>query len=331
VIAKKAHMKNTMQAVLLAAAAVVYVALPQAALAQPFPSKPIRIIVPIEPGGSVDMATRTVAPRMSEDLGQPVIVENRSGAGGQIGAQFVARSAPDGHTIMFNIGAAHILTLYAYKNPPFHAVKDFTPITILVDTVLAIGAGTDFPPNNLKEAIEYTKRNPGKVSYGHTGVGGLTHLLMEQIRVLSGTDMQHVPFKGGGPLMINLVGGQLQMGMLPVVLVVKQKKAKVLAIVDNKRYPVLPDVMAVSEAVPNFELLEGGGIWVFGPAGMSSPIVNRLHAAIVKALAAPEVRAKLEPGGQIPNGEAPAVLAAKVKSMADIAGRLMKLAGVEPE
>jgi tripartite-type tricarboxylate transporter receptor subunit TctC len=245
----------------------------------------------------------------------------------------VARSAPDGYTILFTVGA-HNLFMIAFKDLPFHPIKDFTPITVVSDTGMGISAGASFPPNNLKEAIDYAKGNPGKVSYGHTGVGGISHLAMEQIRHLTGTDLQHVPFKGGGPLTVSLVGGQLQMGVLPLASVMNQVKAgkiKVLAVLDSKRFAGLPDVMSVNEAVPNFEMLEGSGCWAFGPAGMPAAIVNRLHAAIVKALAFPEVRAKIESGGQTPNGEPPAAAAAKAKTIAELGGRLAKLAGVEPE
>jgi tripartite-type tricarboxylate transporter receptor subunit TctC len=302
--------------------------------AQTYPVKPIRMIVPVEPGGSVDIAGRSIAPRMTEFLGQPVIVENRSGAAGQIGALQVARSAPDGYTILIAIGAAHALSLYAYKSLPYHPVNDFTPITTIADTILGIWGAANFPPNNLRQAIDYAKANPAKVSYGHTGVGGITHLAMEQINQLGGSDFQHIPFKGGAPITVSMVSGQLQMGAVPLATLLPQMRAgkvKLLAILGAKRYPGLPDMPIVSEMVPGFQMLEATGTWVLGPAGMPGPIVARLHESIAKAAFSPEVKEKLEAGGQIPNGQSPAALTAQFKSTMELAGRLMKLANVQPE
>ncbi|OGA96106.1 MAG: hypothetical protein A3G27_09790, partial [Betaproteobacteria bacterium RIFCSPLOWO2_12_FULL_66_14] len=214
-------------------AGLAWLAAPLLAIAQAFPSKPVRIVVPLEPGGAVDIAARRLAPKLQEALGQPIIVENRGGAAGQIGTQVVAKAAPDGYTILFTIGGAHVLSMLAYKNLPYHPVRDFTPITSVADTLLAISARVNFPAGNVREMIDYAKRNPGKVSYGHTGVGGVTHLAMEQIRALSGTELISVPFKGGGPLAQNLSGGQIDMSvqpLAPVMAQVKAGKVKVLGI-----------------------------------------------------------------------------------------------------
>jgi tripartite-type tricarboxylate transporter receptor subunit TctC len=314
--------------------AAVFAASAGSVTAQAFPTKPIRMVVPVEPGGSVDIASRTIAPRMTEFLGQPIIVENRSGAGGQIGAQHVARAAPDGHTILVTVGAAHALAPFAYKSLPYHPVNDFSPITVVADTILCIAAGASFPPNSLREAIEHAKRNPRTVSYGHTGVGGITHLSMEQINQLAGTDFQHIPFKGGAPLTVNLVSGQLQMGAIPLTTVLPQMRAgkmKVLAILNVKRFAGLPDMPTVGEVLPGFQMLEATGTWVFGPAGVPAPIVSRLQESIARAVNSPEVREKLEGGGQIPNGMPPAALAALLKTTMELGGRLMKAANVQPE
>jgi tripartite-type tricarboxylate transporter receptor subunit TctC len=314
--------------------AFALVALCLCAHAQTFPSKPIRIVVPLEPGGSVDIAARNVVPGMQESLGQPIVIENRGGAAGQIGTAAVAKAAPDGYTILFTIGSAHVLSLFAYKNLPYNPIRDFTPITAVVDTILGISASSAFAPNSLREMIEYAKANPGKVSYGHTGVGGGTHLAMEQIAQLSGIQLINVPFKGGGPMTTNLVGGQLDMGVLPLAPVMPQVKAgkiKVLAILGVKRFAGLPQVPAVPEVVQNFQMMEGTGTWAFGPAGVPGPIATRLQEAISKAVHAPAVAAKLEAGGQLPNGMLPAELAVQVGRVAALGEKLMKAAGVEPE
>lgn len=314
--------------------AALALASPLSCPAQSYPVKPIRMIVPVEPGGSVDIAARSIAPRMTESLGQPVIVENRSGAAGQIGTAHVARSAPDGYTVLVAIGAAHALSLYAYKTLPYHPVNDFTPITVIADTILGVWGAGNFPPATLRQVIDYAKANPAKVSYGHTGVGGITHLAMEQINQLAGTDFQHIPYKGGAPIGVNLLSGQLQMAAVPLAILLPQMRAgkvKLLAVLAAKRYQGLPDVPIVSEIVPGFEMLEATGNWVLGPAGMPGPVVSRLHESIAKAVFSPEVKEKLEAGGQIPSGQSPAALAAQFKATMELAGRLMKLAGVQPE
>ena len=315
------------------AAAFVWTALSLAAVAQSFPSKPVRVIVPLEPGGAVDIAARRLAPKMQEALGQPIVIENRGGAAGQIGTQLVARAAADGYTILFTIGGAHVLSMFAYKGLPYHPVKDFTPITSVADSTLAISARVNFPANSLREMIDYAKRNPGKVSYGHTGAGGVTHLAMEQIRALSGTELISVPFKGGGPLATNLVGGQIDMSVQPLAPVMAQLKAgkiKVLGILGNKRFPGLPDVPAVSEVLPGFEVLGGTGTWVYGPAGMQPAVVDRLRDAIAGAVHSPEIAKQFVAEGQMPNGGTPAALAAQIQSVVEVGSRLMKLAGVQP-
>lgn len=307
--------------------------IPYSTHSQAYPVKPIRIVVPYEPGGAVDLTTRAVAPKMSDELGQPVIIENRGGAGGQIGAQQVARSAPDGYTIMFTVGGTHVLSLFTSKNLPYHPVKDFTPITAAVASVLCIAANASFPPNSVKELIAYAKQNPGKVSYGTTGIGSDTHLAMEQIRLLTGVQMVHVPYKGGGPLTIALVGGQIQTGALPLAPVMQQVRAgkvKVLAVFLPKRYPLMPEVSTVVEAVAGYEN-PINWIGVFGPAGLSRPVLGRLHAAIARALDVPEVRSQFETRAQFAVGNTPEEFAAQITRSVETAGKLVKAVGIQPE
>ena len=305
-----------------------------AAFTQTYPAKPIRIVVPYEPGGAIDITARAAAPKMSEELGQPVIVENHGGADGHIGAQQVARAAPDGYTIMFTIGGAHILSMFVYKNMPYHPVKDFTPITAAADSVLCIAATPSFPPSSLTELVDYAKRYPGKVSYGTTGVGGLTHLAMEQIKMLTGTDLVHVPYKGGSPLTVNLLSGQLAIGVLPLAPLMQQArsgKVKVLAVFLSKRFRRMPEVPTVIESLPGFRLLQGSGVWVYGPAGMPEPVVQRVNSAIVKALNVPEVRDRLEGLGELVVGNTPAAFAAQISGAVEFDARLVKLVGIEPQ
>ncbi len=316
------------------AAVLAGMAGPPPGFAQAYPSRPIRVVVPYEPGGAIDITARAAAPGMSEDLGQPVVVENRGGADGHIGAQQVARAAPDGYTIMFTIGGGHILSMFSYKDLPYHPVRDFTPITAAADSVLCIAAAPSFPPGSLTELVDYARRYPGKVSYGTTGIGGLTHLAMEQIRMLTGTDMEHGPYKGGSPLTVNLLSGQLALGVLPLAPLMQQArsgKVKVLAVFLPKRFRLMPDIPTVVESLPAFRLLEGSGVWVYGPAGMAKPVVQRLNGAIVKTLNRAEVRDKLESLGELVVGNAPEAFAAQIAAAVDFDASLVKAAGVQPQ
>ena len=314
------------------AAALVWSALPLAAVAQSFPSKPVRIVVPYEPGGAVDILARAVSPKMSEDFGQPVVIENRGGAGGRIGADIVARSSPDGYTFMLTVGATHILNMFTQKNLPYHPIKDFTPITSAADTVLSVAAAASFPVSSIKELIEHAKRNP--VAYGTTSVGGLTHLTMEQVQMLSGVKMTHVPYKGGGPLSTNLVGGQIPLAAMPLAALmphIRTGKVKVLAIVLSRRYGGLPDVPTLAESVPGFQNLDASGTWAFGPAGLPAPIVQRIRSALVAALYVPETRSKIESGGQIVVGNSTREFTEQIARLADFGGKLVKAIGFKPQ
>ena len=325
-------MNTNLVAVMRVALLACAVAAPSA-FSQTFPSKPLRVIVPYEPGGAVDLATRDIAPKASEDLGQPIVIENRGGAGGQIGALQVARAAPDGYTFMFTVGATHALSKFTAKDLPYDPVKDFTPIIGPVDSVLCIAAGAAFPPNSIKELIDYAKANPGKVSYGTTAVGGTTHLAMEELARLIGASWVHIPYKGGGPITVNLVGNQLPLAALPVSPVMAQVKAgkiKVLAVFGAKRFSELPNVPTVAEAVPQYEHLEGG-IWALGPAGMPRPVVQRLNAAIHKAVLDPAARAKLEARGQIISASSPEAFTAQFLKASELAAVLVKRAGIQLE
>jgi tripartite-type tricarboxylate transporter receptor subunit TctC len=303
------------------------------AYSQAFPVKPLRIIVPYETGGAVDLATRDIAVKASEDLGQPFVIENRGGAGGQIGALQVARAPADGYTFMFTVGTTHALSKFATKNLAYDPVRDFTPIIGPVDTVLCIAASAAFPPNSMKELIDYAKANPGKISYGTTAVAGSTHLAMEEIARLVGASWVHIPFKGGGPITVNLVGNQLPLAAMPTASLMNQVKAgkvKILAVFGSKRFSELPNVATVNEAVPQYEHLEGG-IWALGPAGMPRPVVQRLNAAIQKGTLDPAARAKLEARGQIivpTSSEEFTQLFLKANQLAEA---MAKRSGIQPE
>ena len=207
------------------------------ALAQAFPSKPIRFIVGFPPGGATDTVTRAVAPKMSESLGQPVLVENNGGASGLIASQMVARSAPDGYTILLNTTGGHLIRPFVEKATPLDPLKDFTPITQLIESVFAIAANPVTGPKSLEDLVEQARRFPGKLAYGTAGLGTETHLLMETIGQIIKGPMQVVPYKGGGPAVNDLLGGQIPLVTQPVVTFLQHARAgkvKILAVILSK-------------------------------------------------------------------------------------------------
>ncbi len=314
------------------AAAALCASLPHAAIAQAFPNKTIKIVVPYPPGASTDAVARTIAQKLSDAFGQPAIVENRPGASGNIGSDFVAKSAPDGYTLVMGTDATHATNVHVSKNPPFDPVRDFTPISIAVGNVIALAVHPAFPANTIAELVEHAKRNPGKLAYGSSGNGSPHHLAGELLRQLSGIDIVHVPYKGGGVAVTDLMGGQIPMMFASLAAVVQQAKAgklRLIGVVESARYGGLPDVPTIGETVRGFELASWLGF--FGPAGVPAPVVVRLNEEIVKALRAPDVRAKLEPLGLSIMAMTPEASMAMVKSETEKRGRLIKAAGILPE
>ncbi len=306
--------------------------LPHAAIGQVFPNKTIKIVVPYPPGASTDAVARTIAQKLSEVFGQPAIVENRPGASGNIGSDYVAKSAPDGYTLVMGTDATHATNIHVSKNPPFDPVRDFTPISIAVGNVIALAVHPAFPANTIAELVEHAKRNPGKLAYGSSGSGSPHHLAGELLRQLSGIDIVHVPYKGGGVAVTDLMGGQIPMMFASLAAVVQQAKAgklRLIGVVESSRYGGLPDVPTIGETVRGFELASWLGF--FGPAGVPAPIVMRLNGEIVKALHAPDVRAKLEPLGMSIMGLTPEASLAMVKAEIERRGRLIKAAGIQAE
>ena len=272
-----------------------------AALAQ-YPVKPVRLIVPFPPGGAVDYYARTVQNRLAETLGQPIVIENRVGAGGMIGADLVAKSPPDGYTLLIGNIAALAMNVGLYAKMPYDPVKDLTPImrTVAVDYAMVVHPSV--PVRTVAELVAYAKANPGKLSYGSAGAGSAPHLSMELLKQRAGIDLVHVPFKGGGPMVADLLGGQIQVviadqaNLMPQVKAGKLRALAVGTVVRSANYPDLPTI--AESGYPGFEARAWQGI--AGPAGMPPDIVRQLQAAIAKVMAMPEVRARLVEGGLDP-------------------------------
>jgi tripartite-type tricarboxylate transporter receptor subunit TctC len=303
--------------------------LPAAALAQVYPSKPIRFVVPFPPGGGVDVTVRTVAQKMSESLGQQIIVDNRTGAAGVIGADFVAKSAADGYTIM-GTTSGHTILPHLQK-VPWDPIKDFTPITALVTYQLLLSVHPSVPASSFKELISLAKAKPGVLNYGTGGAGTPPHLAMELLKSTAGIDIVHVPYKGNALVTAALLSGEIQASfdtMIGPLRGVRAGKLRGLAVSGKKRSIIAPEIPTVAEAG-----LEGyefeGWTGVFGPPGMPRDIVARLNSEIAKALAIPDVKERLIATGYDPSGQPADQFAAVVSSDLAKMGKIVKGAGIQ--
>jgi tripartite-type tricarboxylate transporter receptor subunit TctC len=270
-----------------------------AAFSQPYPSRPVKIVVPLSPGGFADTPTRMLAPRLSEQLGRQFFVENRPGAGSTIGADFVAKSPPDGYTLLLT-GTPHVISAHLYKKLAYDALKDFTHIALVASGPYALVVNPQqLPVSSVRELIAAAKAQPGKIDYASSGNGSAQHLVSALFNSMAGIDMNHVPYKGSAPAMQDLIGGQVKVSFagIPNVLAhVKSGRLRALAVSTPKRWSELPDVPTVAEAgVPGYEAT----LWlnISGPAGMPADIVQRLSAEISKALQDPEVQANFRAAG----------------------------------
>jgi len=276
------------------------------AFADTWPSRPIKLVVPYPPGGSTDVTARVIAESLRPLLGQPVIIDNRPGAGGNIGAEAVAKSAPDGYTFLMAT-STHVTNMSLYKNLPYDFVQDLAPVsqTAFIPNVLVVG--TNLPVGNLAEFIAYVKSGKYPVNYGTAGNGSSQHLSSALFNSMVQGNMVHVPYKGGAPATADLLAGQIQAYFGPLVEVlphIRGGKVKALGITTKKRSPVLPDVPTIAEALPGYEV----ALWnaILAPAKTPADIVNKLNEAIVKVLNQADVKARFAEQGSEPVGSSPA-------------------------
>src|SRR4051812_13862463 len=284
--------------------------------AQSWPSKPIKWIVPFAAGGTTDILARTVAEKLSVALGQPVIVDNRPGAGGGLGAEVTAKSPPDGYTIMGGTISTHAINASLYNNLPYDPVKDFTAITLIARVPNMLVVNPDIPARSVAELITVMKANPGKYTFASSGNGTSQHLSGELFKSMAGVDMQHVPYKGSPPALQDVMGGQVSMtfdNITTALPLARSGKLRALAVTTAKRSSVAPDVPTLAESgLPGYEI----GSWqgVFAPAGTPPAIVKRLNDEIVKIINTPEVRDKLAALGAEPVGNSQEEFSAMVKA-----------------
>lgn len=283
--------------------------------------------------GGADVLARIVAQGLTVSLGQPVIVEAQAGAGGTIGAETVARASPDGYTLMFSSPSTLVINRFLSKNYRLDPVKDFTPILKFMETVLLVVTNPALPVTSIKELIDYANRNPGKLSYGTSGVGTSHHLAGELIKTLTGIQWVHVPYKGGPPVLSDLMGGQIQVGFTILATMapyMNTGKIRIIAVNNDKRYPGIPDVPTVREQLPGYETPPAFvGYW--GPAGLPQPIVTRLNTEIAKIVNTPEVRAKAQAIGFVVGTTTPEELTDLIKRAIANVAKIVKAAGIQPE
>ncbi len=283
--------------------------------------------------GGADIVARLVAQGLTGALGQPVVVETQSGAGGAIGAESVARAAPDGYTIMLTSASALVMNRFLSKSARLDPLSDFTPITKAFETVALVVTSPALPVESMRDLVEYAKRHPGKLSYGTSGIGTTHHLSGESIRLLTGIDWVHVPYKGGPPVITDLIGGEIQVGfsiLATAAPFIASGKIKILAVNSAKRYHVIRDVPTVTEQLPGYEPPSTWGGY-FGPAGMPRTIVARLHDEIVRILNSPEVRAKAEDIGFPVATSTPEELTATIRRDIEYTAKIVKAVGIRPE
>ena len=302
------------------------------AMAQIWPSKPISLIVPFPAGGTTDVLARALADKLTQSLGQTVIVESKPGAGATLGADYVAKAKPDGYTLL--VGAVHhTIASSVYKKLPYDFQKDLAPITTiaLVPNVLVVNAST--PARNVAELVSMLKARPGAYNYGSNGNGTAQHLIGTQFENLTGTDMAHIPYKGSGPLATDLLGGQVAMSfdtVTPVLQHIKSGKLRALAVTTAKRSSALPDVPTLDEAgLKGFNI----GTWfvVLAPAATPKDILARLNADMVKAIQSPEFRKRMDEIGAEPIGNSAEQMAQQIKGETEKFARLVKDAKVTIE
>jgi tripartite-type tricarboxylate transporter receptor subunit TctC len=304
------------------------------ASAQSWPTaRPITIVVPTPPGPSIDMIARMVASKLSETLGQTVIVENRSGANGMIGSSFVAHAPPDGYTLLAATPASHVTAVHLLKNLPVDPVKDFAPIMAAVQPVTALVVNAALPVNSVQELIAYAKANPGKLSYASSGIGSVFHLTGELFNRTAGVNITHVPYRGVAQPIQDVAAGHIQMMHISLSssrAAVASGKAKVLAILEPQRYAKLPNIPSMTEIIPAFRK---PSTWFgfFGPAKLAPEIVARLNTEMRKAVTAPEARAKLEGNDLIIIADTPEQFAALQKAGIEQFGQIIRAAGIQPQ
>ncbi len=314
--------------VLLAFALIVAAAVAQGTA---YPAKPVRIVVPSSPGGGTDILARVLAQKLSESQGQQFVVENRPGAGQVIGIEAVARSAPDGYTLLM-AASAIVINEVLYAKPPYDTLRDFVPVTLGASLPNILVVHPALPVKSVRELIALAKARPGQLNYSSAGSGTSPHLSMELFRLMAGITLTHVPYKGTGPATVDLVAGQVQLSMPNVLTAlpqIKGGKLRGLGVTSAKRATGLPDIPAIAETLPGYEAIQWYGL--LAPAGTPREIVNKVQAETARILVLPEVKARLAADGADAVGNRPEEFAAYIRTEIAKWGKVAKAGGIKLE
>ena len=297
-----------------------------------YPEKPIRLVVPFSPGGTTDILARALGAGLHAALGQPIVVDNRPGASGNIGTDLVAKAQPDGYTLLFNLMNPHVVNQALYKKMPFDGVKDFTPIALLAYVITTLVIHPSVPANNVKELIAYAKAHPGKLAYASAGNGSSTHLNAAIFAKMAGIKMLHVPYKGGAPAVLATVSGHTQVlftAATQTLTHVRAGRLKMLGVTRKERVAMLPDVPAIAETLPGYEALVWFG--AFGPAGMPKALTTKLNTEINRVMNSPEIKKRMADIGVEVANKTPAEFASILRRDAEYWPRMVRELDIKPD
>lgn len=304
-----------------------------AAFAQDFPVRPVKIVVPAAAGGPTHITAQLLADKMQASLGQPVIVEPKPGAGNNLGAEFVARSAPDGYTLLFATTGTHSINQTLFKKLPFDPINDFAPVSLVVQYPLMLVVNNDLPVHSVKELIEYAKKNPGKLNRASGGMGTSMHLSGELFVRQANIDAPHIPYKGSAPALNDLMGGHVQLmfdSMISTMPLVEGGKVRALAVTGKKRSPAVPNIPTLAESgLPDYEATGWTGI--VAPAGTPPAVITKLNASIVQAIKSPDIQQAFAKQAAEPVGSTPEEFAAFIRKETDKWGKTIRAAGISAE
>ena len=326
-------MKRHVIATLLLAASGAYAQTHSTGSGQAYPTKPIRMVVPFAPGGGADLVARTVGLKITEALGQPVIIDNRTGAAGSIGADIVAKSPPDGHTLLLGSSGPLAINPSLYAKLPYDAARDFAPISLATIMPFLLVVHPTLPVHNVKELVALAKSKPNQLNYASPGAGSTTHLANELLKSMTGMKIVHIPYKGVAPAAVDLISGQVQMmsgDLSSLIPHVKSGRMRTLAVTGATRSPLLAQGPTIAESgIPGYEA--SGWFGVLAPGATPAAIIERLNNAIVKGLAAPDARERLAAFGGEAGGSTPGEFAAHIRGEAAKWGKLIRSLGIKAD
>ena len=321
-----------MRRILSCLAALALVTFAAQAPAQPYPAKPVRLVVPWAPGGTTDILARILGQKMSEKWGQPVLVENRGGAAGNIGTEAAVRAPADGYTLLLGTMSTHAMNQFLYTAMTFDPVRDLAPISLVANVATVLVVHPSLPVSNVNELLALAKSKPGQLNFASGGVASFNQLCAELLKMTAKIDIVHIPYKGGAPAVADLVAGKVDMlftGAPVTISHIKAGRLKLLAVTDSKRSPALPDTPTVGESLPGFEFNNWYGI--LAPAGTPRPLIDFLNAEVQRILTLAEVREKFAALGADPTPGTPERFGAVMAADAEKWGRVIKQAGVRAD